>query len=87
MQLDIGTILAIFGFSYICGFILGFDFGKIRETKRFQKEFDALEQHTYCEGFKNGVFYVIDDQGKKIFKKEIALRSYRDYKISNINQH
>lgn len=88
-HINLDEIWLLFLSIAIINFFAGFIFGLNFKKHKIQTYFNQLEEVTYCEGFKNGVFYVVDDQGKQFFRPEIARRSYEEYRIfkNGLNEH
>ena len=76
--------LAIFFISIFSGlavsFFIGFIFGKFYYKSKNNETMDKLEKHMYCTGFRDGVYYIVEEDAKTLLFPEIAEKFYIKYK-------
>ncbi len=62
--------------NFLFGFVVGISSSRLKAKKGIELE----EKATYCHGFEDAVYYILDEYNPELYKPEIAERLYREYK-------
>lgn len=68
------------GFIALFNFLIGLVVGTLSSKLRVKHQIDFEEKSTYCHGFEDGIYYILDEYNPEMFKPEMAEQCYKEYK-------